>query len=126
MIYNLTRLIYPPDFYQAIPLLLSLDVTFTILVANSGLSGENDPARRNSVENGIGESPRSRPTAPEQGNNSKIRVIRRSSRWKNKPRQANKEDNEILEDSGEEERAQASEAGGPSKLLCLKQTFGGK
>ena len=95
-------------------------------VANSGLSGENDPARRNSVENGIGESTRSGHAAQEQGHNAKIRVIRRSSRWKNKPRQANKEDNEILEDSGEDERPQASEVGGPSKLLCLKQTFGGK
>ena len=94
-----------------------------ILVANSGLSGESDPARRNSVENGTGESPSSGHGGPGE---HKIRVIRRSSRWKNKPRQANKEDNEILEDSGEDERPQARAAGGPSKLLCLKQTFGGK
>ena len=29
---------------------------------------------------------------------SRIRVIRRSSRWKNKPRQANKGENELIED----------------------------
>ena len=93
---------------------------FSILVANSGISGESDPARRNSLENGIGESGRSGQAGQavsEQGHNAKIRVIRRSSRWKNKPRQANKEDNEILEDSGEDDRPQAYNAGGPSKLV---------
>ena len=93
---------------------------FSILVANSGISGESDPARRNSLENGIGESGRSGQAGQavsEQGHNAKIRVIRRSSRRKNKPRQANKEDNEILEDSGEDDRPQAHNAGGPSKLV---------
>ena len=62
------------------------------------------------MENGDGECPG--PRAAQE----KIRVIRRSSRWKNKPRQANKEDNEILEDSGEDERS--------SKLVCHQQTIG--
>ena len=92
-------------------------------MANSGISGESDPARRNSLENGFGESGsgQSGQAAPEQGHNAKIRVIRRSSRWKNKPRQANKEDNEIQEDSGEDDRPPASDAGGPSKLVWLSK-----
>ena len=68
------------------------------------------------MENGVGECPGPGAAQQDQGSNAKIRVIRRSSRWKNKPRQANKEDNEILEDSGEDERS--------SKLVCHQQTIG--
>jgi len=66
--------------------------TYTI-VANAGLSGDAETNRRTSVENGD-----SFPGKVCDSSGSRIRVIRRSSRWKNKPRQANKGENELIED----------------------------
>ena len=40
--------------------------------------------------------------AGEKEGGARIRVIRRSSRWRNKHRHANKEDNEVLVDSSED------------------------
>ena len=55
------------------------------------MSAETESGRRPSVENG--DSGR----VCDSGG-SRIRVIRRSSRWKNKPRQTNKGENELIED----------------------------
>ena len=51
--------------------------------------------------------------AGEKEGGARIRVIRRSSRWKNKHRQANKEDNEVLVDSSEDK-----ENSGASGMVC--------
>ena len=91
------------------------------LVANAGLAGESETAgRRQSCEAAAGGTSAGDPgvgaaaAAGEKEGGARIRVIRRSSRWKNKHRQANKEDNEVLVDSSEDK-----ENSGASGMVLL-------
>ena len=65
----------------------------TIAVANAELQKEAEYIQeKSSANNGD-----SNPNTPSHDQKSRIRVIRRSSRWKNNPRQTQREDNETVE-----------------------------